>query len=121
MRQIVIIRKPVAPDGNVIQDDSLIEILEFGSFKLKFGDGTRPSITIELAQHTDGLWMWSTSIYGSKSGYGYRLGPKWGKFARTRNDAIIAACNELAERNPGPEVMKWLESLAGSQQQELFV
>lgn len=49
---------------------------------------------VELHQHADGLWMWSVSSVGSS----YKVGPKWGKFAQTRDDALSYARDELLER-----------------------
>lgn len=120
-RYVEIIRTPVEPHGHVIQDDTQIETLTFGSFRL-YPSGSTPVVIIEIAQHIDGLWMWSTSMHGSSGGYGYRVGPKWGRFARTRQDAITAACNEIEDRgNATAEVLAWLDQLCGPQQQELFV
>lgn len=117
---VKIIRRPVMPHGHVIQDEALIELLEFGDVRLKPPSKAVSSITIEIAQHADGLWMWSTSGVIRKEYRGYRVGPKWGLFAETRQDAITAACNELAERSPTPGVLAWIEQLCAPKQQELF-
>lgn len=120
MRPVEIIRRPVEPHGQVIQDDSAIELFEHGGGKLKPSGRLAAGITIEVAQHTDGLWMWSASGSIGTGYWGYRVGPKWGKFTGSREDAITAACNEIAERQPPPDVMIWLEQLCGPIQMELF-
>ena len=123
MRPVEIIHKPVDPCGHVLLDDSLIEHIEFGSHTLNGPSRHKRvvlDITIELAQHRDGLWMWGTSSM-IRGGYsGYRVGAKWGKFARTREDALTAASNEIEARNPPPAVLAWLDSLCAPDQLELF-
>lgn len=120
MRTVETIRRPVDPYGHVLQDDSQIERIEFGAERLKPSGRSVPVVTIEIAQHDDGLWMWSARSM-IRTGYsGYRVGPKWGKFARTREDAIAAACNEIEARNPPPDMLAWLESLYAPEQLELF-
>lgn len=57
--------------------------------------------TIELHQHTDGLWMWSTSAQAGTRGFGYRIGPKWGKFAPDRASALHWAIKELTDQLDG--------------------
>ena len=48
---------------------------------------------IELHPH-DGLWMWSVQVCGG----GYKVGPKWGRFAQTQSAAQHhAACEMLAK------------------------
>ena len=57
-----------------------------------------PIAEIELHQHINGRWMWSTSHHLSNgSGGCYKVGPKWGKFAATRSDALRAAVDELID------------------------
>lgn len=116
----------VDPHGEVIQDDSRIEELcSPGLTAGKFSNAR-----IQLAQHTDGLWMWSTSTYFMNGGRTYRVGPKWGNFADTRDEALHAACNEIRDgiegpRSPAPKgdirpITQWLDSLVGQNQMELF-
>jgi hypothetical protein len=55
---------------------------------------------IELHQHEDGRWMWAVH---SSSG-GYKVGPKWGRFAATQDAARTYAAGELldwCDRNHG--------------------
>lgn len=123
-------RYPCDPTGHVITDDSRVETLTFGSIGLLTGAGgkaSRPEAAIELAQHTDGTWMWGISYcFADGCGGGYRVGPKWGKFADTRGEAIWAACRELKERIAAgqhtEELVNWLDELDGTVpvQQELF-
>jgi hypothetical protein len=55
-------------------------------------------VKIELAMH-DGLWMYGTAYDNSTNFYhtGYRVGPKWGRFSQTRDEAISLAKKELEE------------------------
>lgn len=80
------IRRAVAPDGPVVQGD-IDHVFEIPS------DLAYPTARIELHRAEDGLWMWATQ---HRCG-GYRVGPKWGKFAVTRFDALFFACRELDE------------------------
>jgi hypothetical protein len=84
------ILRPVCPDGNVIQGE-VDEVLTW--------QGQRGGISarIELHKHTDGLWMWSTGWDTKSRGHRYRVGPKWGKFAETRDDALFYAVKELEQ------------------------
>lgn len=72
---------------------------------------------IEVHQHTNGLWMWSTSFTADMCGGGYRVGAKWGKFAQSRDDALFYACEELQQRLEGkdtPDVVlirRWMQGL----------
>lgn len=75
------IRKPVEPHGGVVQGEP------DAVYRLRHPRLAWDRATIELHQHTDGLWMWSASFYCDNSGGGYRVGPKWGRFAETRDDA----------------------------------
>lgn len=119
MRPVEVIRRPVELHGHVIQDDAQIEFLEFGGSRLK-PSGKVAQITIEIARHTDGLWMWGISAFIRTEYRGYRVGPKWGKFAKSRQEAITAACNELMERDPPVEIRNWLDQMCGPSQMELF-
>lgn len=53
---------------------------------------------IELHRHVDGLWIWSVSFHADGGGSGYRIGPKWGRFAKSRDDALHWAVDELHTR-----------------------
>lgn len=71
---------------------------------------------IELHQHTDGLWMWSVSLSGDNGcGGGYKVGPKWGRFAASRDDALHYAVQEARDKiggRPGfADHLKWLDGL----------
>ncbi|MBT0780551.1 hypothetical protein [Paracoccus sp. pheM1] len=82
------VMRPVEPSGTVVQGE-IDETLTLPHPRLAW-----PLARIELHQHVDGLWMWSVSMAGG----GYRVGPKWGKFAQSRDDARSYACDELLER-----------------------
>lgn len=84
--------RPVEPHGSVIQcapDETLT---------LPHPRMAWPYARIELHRHTDGKWMWSTSFQCGDHGNSYRVGPKWGKFAETRDDALFYACAELRSK-----------------------
>lgn len=77
------------------------------------------SATIELHKHKDGSWMWGTNYHlDGGEGSGYRVGPKWGKFAPTEEDALYWACDELRQRLEGKDskcarrVLEWINGLA---------
>lgn len=107
---------PVDKDGPVIRDrDQIDEILT-----LQYPQRPRGCAwaEIELHRHTDGLWMWAKNCSDNVgNGGGYRVGPKWGKFAETREDALAAAKDELRravashQNTYGNAVRRWLEGL----------
>lgn len=122
IRPVEVIRHPVIPNADVVRDDDLIESFEFGSRPLKgTANKSAPYITIEIAQHTDGMWMWSTSCFWKGRYSGYRVGPKWGNFTYSREDAITAAVREVFGRNrqlpPGADA--WLLDLCGASQKQM--
>lgn len=82
----------VDADGPVIQGD-LDEVLTLAHPRMAWDRAT-----IELHRHTGGLWMWSTSWNSDSGGSGYRVGPKWGKFASSRDDALFYAVREIEQR-----------------------
>ncbi|WP_022727266.1 hypothetical protein [Fodinicurvata sediminis] len=86
------IRRPVEPYGNVVQEESH-ETLRLPHPRIAWGKAR-----IELHQHSDGLWMWATNFNLSGWGGGYRVGPKWGKFADTRDAALHHAVQEIKGR-----------------------
>lgn len=78
------------------------------------GDGTDRA-RIEIHPH-EGRWMWATAF--SLDGYGssaYQVGPGWGKFAASMEDAIFWAVQELqfsvAQCSPSrqrDDIKRWL-------------
>jgi len=100
---------PVIADGEVIQGD-IDEILRLPHKRLAWD-----TATIELHQHTDGRWMWSTGWNLDWQGSGYRVGPKWGKFAETRDDALHYAKEELlrsvSDLDGAKAIVAWAEAL----------
>lgn len=86
MREPMIVR-PVDPDGPTVKAD---EVLEWG----KPWSGFRYA-RIELHQHDDGLWMWARSFELAERAATYRVGPKWGRFAKSRADALHYAIEDL--------------------------
>lgn len=110
-----VIRKPIDPDGHTVQDISKIETLSLNAKNPRTSDAE-----IELAQHDDGLWMWSTKCRTGVTYRGYRVGPKWGQFATTKQAAIEAACNEIRSYKPADDVLEWLDQLCEPQQTSLF-
>lgn len=105
------IRKPVVPHGGVVQGEP------DAVYRLRHPRLAWDRATIELHQHTDGLWMWSASFYCDNYGGSYRVGPKWGRFAQTRDDALFYAASEIEDRlksRPGKEaalVLAWIVTL----------
>jgi hypothetical protein len=90
------ILKPCEPNGGVIQGrPHTVFHLEHPK-KLAWAQSR-----IEVHPHTDGTWMWSTSVstYGEdgQSGHTYAVGPKWGKFAASKEDAIYWAAREIED------------------------
>lgn len=107
------IYRPVDPDGSVVQVD-VDETLTLQKPRMAWD-----SARIELHRH-EGLWMWSSALSCDGSGRSYRVGPKWGNFARTRGDALVLAINEirtwLRDRTEGvspdgKRILAWLSSL----------
>lgn len=85
----------VDPRDRVCTDDELFDTIELGDRRL--------GLRIELARHTDGRYMWGTRFHTPTGGQGYRVGPKWGKFALSPIEALQHARLEIAERAPGFE------------------
>lgn len=102
---------PVDADGPVVQCNP-DEVLRFAHPRLA-SDRAR----IELHRHDNGLWMWSTGWNCNDSGSSYRVGPKWGKFADNRDDALFYAVGELKRaldaKNTAEsrEILAWAASL----------
>ncbi|MCD1620829.1 hypothetical protein K7H20_22480 [Salipiger manganoxidans] len=80
--------EPVDPNGPVIQGEPDI-VLRLPHSRLAWA-----LAEIELHQHEDGRWMWATGTCGG----GYKVGPKWGKFAATQQEATRYAAAELLDR-----------------------
>lgn len=80
------VARPVDPDGPVVQGEP-DETLTLPHPRMAW-----PLARIELHRHDDGLWMWSVSSACTSS---YKVGPKWGRFAQTRDDALFHAAQEL--------------------------
>lgn len=78
----------VDPDGPVVRGEPDVTLT------LPHPRLALPLATIELHRHEDGRWMWGVTMVGG----GYRVGPKWGKFADTRDEARRHAAAELLER-----------------------
>lgn len=80
----------------VLPPNADIETISWGEFK---GLGwKKPLVSIQLAVHDDSRWMWAHSIYTRTFGSGYQVGPKWGKFATSRQAAISEAVREIRQR-----------------------
>lgn len=85
------ILRPVEPDGSVIT--GAVDI----TLRLPHPRLAWDLARIELHQHDDGLWMWSVHICGA----GYKVGPKWGKFAETQASATYHAASEMLRQTEG--------------------
>lgn len=79
--------RPVEPNGEVIPAAAIAEVIDH--------KGQGFSAQIQLHPTTGGMWMWSTGYSTPKGGACYQVGPKWGRFARTRQGALEHACEEL--------------------------
>lgn len=108
----VAIRRPVDPDGPVIPQSEIDEVLFLPHPKMAWHRAE-----IELHQHIDGTWMWSASFNAGGRGHSYRVGPKWGRFAATRDDALRLAVKEIEDRLIGcgesaaVAVLNWASAL----------
>ncbi len=105
------VRLQVNAGGHVLQTEP-----DF-TFRLKQPRYAWDRAEIEIHQHDNGMWMWSTSYNADMDGSGYRVGEKWGKFAETRDDALSYACEELERALAGRQtadavlILKWVVSL----------
>lgn len=89
------VRRPVDPNGPVIKGDVAVFLF------LKHPKLAWNRAEIKVHPGDDALWMWSTSWCLSDCGGGYQVGPKWGNFAETKEDAIYWAACELEDRLSG--------------------
>lgn len=103
--------KPIMPHGDVIHgqvDDS---------FVLPHPRLALPVAQIDLHRHSDGMWMWGLNFAADSHGGGYRVGPKWGKFASSRDDALYYAAREMLSKldqdrsSSAVKIRAWLCSL----------
>lgn len=101
---------PVKPNGDVVQGDVDTHLF------LPHPRLAWHLAEIELHPH-EGLWMWSASFNCDNHGSGYRVGPKWGKFAHSKSDALHHAVKELEERldkkesSTAEQILRWARSL----------
>ena len=87
------IRQPVDPHGSVLQGEAQ------ESFRLPHPRYARDYAMIELHPAASGLWMWGVSLQTDAGfGCGYKVGEKWGRFARSRDDALHYAVEEIKGR-----------------------
>ncbi len=109
------IRKPVDPYGPTVDGEA------HETLCLPHPRNAWNKARIELHQHDDGLWMWATQFQLSSWGGGYHVGPKWGKFAETRDAALFHAVQELKATLAGKEnttdkerreLIAWAEGLS---------
>ena len=84
------VRRAVDPQGMVISG-RVHTVLRLANPKEPDWDIAR----VEIHPY-DGRWMWATAFsIDGQGGNGYRVGPKWGKFAASMEDAIYWAVQEL--------------------------
>lgn len=83
------IRSAVDPDGMVVAG-RIHTILRLPHPRQKQHDLAR----IEIHPH-ENHWMWATAYNLEQGGSGYRVGPKWGHFATSMEDAIYWAVREM--------------------------
>jgi len=87
------ILRPVVSDGSVVRDEP-DEVHRLPHPRMAWDYAV-----IELHQAGNGLWMWSVSHCDDcGNGGGYRVGEKWGRFARSRDDALYYAIEELRDK-----------------------
>lgn len=107
------IRLPVQPHGSVLHASTEPDY----TFRLPHSRMVWDRAEIEVHRHSDGTWMWSASFMADSEGSSYRVGPKWGKFAETREDALFFAVEELEQRLGRKTsadtalILKWLHAL----------
>jgi hypothetical protein len=81
---------------------------------------------IEIHPH-EGRWMWSTAFcIDGHGGSGYRVGPRWGKFAASMEDAILWAVHELqanvsqySQSRQRDDIQRWLGLYAPVERDQL--
>lgn len=86
-----------------------------------------PQAEIRVAQSGDGRWMWATSYYSYRWGFGSVPLPKWGRFAPSREAAISSGVDDMLARLTTHEadkaqisVIAWLEAMRQPKQWDLF-
>lgn len=77
-----------------------------------------PLVAIELVPH-QGRWMWATRLNSlNGSGQGSKALPKWGKFADTKAEALLAGADEVrtfmhrATELEQKRIAEWLSEMA---------
>lgn len=83
-RQLIVV--PCDPNGPTCSDNEIVEAIKLTD--------KRVTVRIELARYGE-FWMFSTSLDHPNGGYCYRVGSKWGVWARSRDDAMFFAIHEL--------------------------
>lgn len=103
--------RPVDPDGQVVAKPD-------EEFTLVNGAATWERVRVQLHEAPEG-WMWGTSTAIGGTGCSYQIGPKWGRFACSRDEALLFARQEvLAVCNRGPadawsrRVQRWVLALS---------
>lgn len=86
--------EPVDPVGPVIQGAPDVTL------RLPHPKMAWDLAALQLHEHEDGRWMWATSHAGG----GYKVGPKWGRFAETQAEAT---------RFAAAEILDWCDSKEG--------
>lgn len=72
---------------------------------------------IDIAQHTDGRWMWGYHYDHDTAGCGYAPLPKWGNFADSEAMALHCAVWEMfaelrdVQNSGASEIRAWLRTL----------
>lgn len=79
--------------------------------------GQLPLVSIELAKNDD-QWMWATRLCSRNgAGQGRNALPKWGKFSRSKKEAINLAVDEIrgfmgrATADEQVKISEWLSSV----------
>ncbi|MFN7178358.1 hypothetical protein [Hyphomonas sp.] len=79
-------------DGPVVAE-SACEVIGFRDPKRRYLHAE-----VLIHQQADHQWIWAICYGAEESGGGYLPGPKWGKFAACREDALVFALDELTGR-----------------------
>jgi len=87
-----------------------------------------PRASVQVAQHTDGRWMWAITFSTSSGGEGYAPHAKWGRFTQDRDAAVKEGIKEMLERlarrnwtaKQIEKLLAWAREQAAPKQQDMF-
>jgi hypothetical protein len=85
--------RAVDPDGPGLPPDTAVEKVTLPNPRK--GWRGAPLAEISLARDAGGLWMWGWGWQTAEAGSFTGIGPKWGRFAETRADALFWGAQDL--------------------------